>query len=150
MIPRKQTARERAQRRKSPWNLLLFFAFWPLWFALWFESFHILWEIHVWIYPAHASKFNEFMENQGNMGTVISGFLLIFGPFMPTLMASMLIVNFLTHLIPPARRAFDREAEGYPGTDYLSSQKFFLKYLPISCLIGFGLALLGAVTLRLR
>lgn len=40
---------------------------------------------------------------------------------------SMLAANALLWCVPPLRRIFEREAEGYPGTDYASTQKSLLR-----------------------
>ncbi len=58
--------------------------------------------------------------------------LIVFSPFIPTVVAAMLITNFLVYLIPPARRAMDSEDRAFPGTEYGTAQKTLIRVVIIT------------------
>jgi len=138
-------ARQRAQRRKSPWNILLLplvgGGVWLCASILWV----VMWRVHVAIYPDHAGV--TFKELVG--GRTTFGFFLF---FFPLLFASMplgyMLANCIAWCIGPARKAFDSEARGFPGTSFRASQRglwMIGKYVIPLCLL---LSLIGALTMR--
>ncbi len=61
----------------------------------------------------------------------------------------MIAANFLIHFLPPARRALDREAEGYPGTDFVTSQRQLWAIGRVVTIAGFTISFLVGVFVRI-
>ena len=141
------SAQARARRRKSFWNLLLPLFIVPIFASLSWTSFKLAWWLNITVYPSHVGRFEEFWNKGISFISLVSSMLMMFGPVVPNLIASMIVGNYLVWVIPPARRALDREARPHPGTDFRSTQRSFLRYLPMLVAIGYGLSALGAVTL---
>lgn len=140
-------ARQRAQRRRSWWNLVLI----PLVIggvALTFYAlFQLMWQVHVMIYPEHAGQLGDFWRKYVSFRSFISSFLLAVPLGIVALPLGMIAANIVAWSIPPARRAFAREAEGVAGAPLRQSLgelgKLALFLLPL-CLT---LSLIGAATL---
>jgi len=85
-------AQQRSTRRKSPWNLLLLFAF-PMWLALWWVGVELAWLLHLSFFENHAASMNHYwMRGMGHLMT-IPRFLILFPPMLPALSGAMVIVN---------------------------------------------------------
>lgn len=119
-----QNARQRAARRKSAWNLLLPAFLLPLWFALGYTGFELTWRLHVAWHPQDGGHLLEYWRT----GMDGARFLMLVPPMLGALPLAMVIANFGVYLIPPARRAMDREDRGMPGVDYVSSQVALVKF----------------------
>jgi hypothetical protein len=141
-------ARQRAQRRKSPWNLVLI----PLGAGLIagtaYVLFRIMWVVHTAIYPSHAGRLAEFWGKNISLASFASSFLLVVPLFFAAIPIGMILANAIARLIPAARRIFDREAEGIAGASFaeaiLALGKVALVLVPV-CLVLSGI---GAATLR--
>lgn len=139
-------ARRRASRRKSRWNLLdpLFMV--PLWIAFWWVGVELAWLAHVDLFQGGAGPMSRnWMEALGRQNSA-SALLMVLPPFLPAITGAMVVGNFLIHLIPPARRAMDEEARGFPGTDYRTSQRTLLRCTAALLGIAAVLAFIGAAT----
>jgi len=142
-------AQQRSTRRKSPWNLLLLFAF-PMWLALWWVGVELAWLLHLSFFENHAASMNHYwMRGMGHLMT-IPRFLILFPPMLPALSGAMVIVNFLVYQIPTARNAMDREDQQYPGTEYSAGQPVLIRITAflaagaaVLCLIGAALDVRG-------
>jgi len=115
-------ARNRSQRRKSPWNLLLPLFGLPLLAAfvvlfVWFAS-----AVHSFIHPNHPHAF----LGPGPAG--IGDVLVLLPAFVAAVAPAFLVTNFLVYLIPPARRAMAAEDRDYPGVGYGPSQRALFKF----------------------
>ena len=130
-------SRQRAQRRKSPWNFLLLlfglplwglFTLLPVWAAL---SLHRI--FHVDAAPLFAS-------GPLRLNTALILFPALFAALSPAL----IVTNFLVYLIPSARRAMEAEDRGYQGVDYASSQRSLSKAGLWVLVVCIPLMLLGA------
>jgi len=131
-------ARQRSRRRKSPWNFLLpLFAF-PLWGAFTFLLGFGAASLHSLFHPAAAPL---FASGPHRLSTVLVLFPILFS----TLCPALLLTNVLVYLVPPARRAMDAEDCGYPGTDYVSSQRALSKLGFWVCLACLPIALVGVL-----
>ncbi|MDP2939420.1 MAG: hypothetical protein Q8O13_05015 [Candidatus Omnitrophota bacterium] len=143
-----QEARERAKRRKSPWNLILI----PLTIVGFgfssFIQFKILWSIHVIIYPNHSGRLSEFWREGLSFSAFISSFLLAMPIFFSSLALGMMIANLLAWCILPARKIFDKEAQGIRGASFNEAMKGLGKIAIYLVPICFILGLIGAVTLK--
>jgi len=142
-----EEAQARARRRKSPWNLLLPLFMLPAWAALWYGSFELLWKLHVLFYPAHAGFRRQFWTAGIGLSPFVSSFLMVFGPFAPTLGVAMLVGNALVWLVEPARQMLNCEAQGFPDTDFVSAQRELIRFTIWALVIGVGVGVAGAITL---
>jgi hypothetical protein len=132
-----EDARFRAKRRKSSWNLLLI-PFVVLSLALlWFGSSQLLGVLHAKIYPGQS-----FQNSQHGLGVILAAI----SPFFGVVPLAMVLSNALIWVIPPARRALDKEAQPHPGTSFHQAQRNLLKLalvlVPISALFSITGALL--------
>jgi hypothetical protein len=141
-----RSARWRAQRRKSAWNILLF----PLCFGgflvCWYVLFQLVWKFHTAIYPEH--RFAEFWQPGIRMVNFILSFLMMFSITPAAVALGFMLGNILIWLIPPARRVLDAEARGYPGTSFGESMRGLLKICLWALPIGFAVALTAAYLLK--
>jgi len=138
-------AQERAQRRKSPWNLILL----PLvLFGILIISggqFSFFWQVNTWVYPEHAGRLWNIMRGNDHQ---VSQMLMTLPCLFTGIPLGMLLANCIAWCIPPARRIFDREAKGVTHASFRSSMsdlgKVSLFVVPISLALG----VIGALTLR--
>lgn len=140
-------ARQRAARRKSPWNLVLILLGLGGIAGTLYVLVQLMWRVHTLFYPAHVGRFHEFWGNGIGAGAFVSSFLLVVPLFFAAIPIGMLLTNLVAWLIPPARRAFAREAEGVEGASFRQTMgelgKVALVLVPI-CLLLSGI---GAATL---
>ena len=141
-------ARQRAQRRKSAWNLILI----PLGFGgiagTTYVLFRIMWQVHVAIYPAHAGRLSEFWGQDISFGSFFSSFLLLIPLFFAAIPVGLILTNMIAWLIPPARRTFAREAEGVVGASFADATSELAKIALIIVPICLAISSVGAATLR--
>ena len=135
-------ARLRARRRKSLWNLVLI----PLGFvalaAIWAGLFAGVWAFHTAIYPDHA--FRDFGDRISRFGAIVPTFLMTFAIFPGAVGAGFMTANLIMWLIPSARRAFDAEAQGHPGTSFKDTMRSLGKFTVWAMGIGLAIASLAA------
>lgn len=141
-------ARQRAQRRKSPWNLILI----PLVVlgvgGSGYFLFRAMWGFHTWLYPAHVGRLSEFWGKNISAASFVSSFLLAVPLFFAALPIGMILANLVAWTIPPARSIFVREAEGIVGASFPEAMSDLLKVALIVVPISLVLSTVGAVTLR--
>jgi hypothetical protein len=133
--------RERARRRKSAWNILLF----PLVFALGAVAYWILieavWRLRGALVPAEDRSLGEMLHGSCDG---VSIFLMMVAPLFAALPIGMLAANALVWCVPPARRALDREGEGHWHASFAESQRDLLVIarwlVPCSLAISAGAA----------
>jgi len=112
------SARERARRRRSPWNLLLIPTCLGAFAAIYWAYLAFAdWVVNQ-LFP-RDTYFRTFSTLGGILRYIPAGFLV--------LALSFAVGNQLVYCIPPARRALDGEAEGHPGTSFGIAQKSLLK-----------------------
>ena len=131
-----KNARQRSQRRKSPWNLLLLAFGLSLWVAI---GLFLGWGatvLHEIFQPASGPL---FASGPLRLNTALVLFPSIFVSICP----AMLLTNWLVYLIPPARRAMDSEDRGHRGVDYSSSQRALSKLGFLISLVCLPLILVG-------
>lgn len=129
-----EEARARARRRKSPWNLLLIAAVVGSWLLVWYVSAKIFGQI-----VRHVRPELQFVLLPDSGGSI----LMAFGLFFASLPFSMVVGNLVVAIVPPARRALDREAANVPGTDLVSSNRSVLKVAAFLTPAGLLIALIG-------
>jgi len=139
-------ARERARRRRSLWNLLLV----PLglagWLGIWYGLFRLTWAVHMMIYPDH--RLQEFWRKGVSFSSFVPSFLMVFAPMPGALGLGLMVANRVAWLIPPARRAFEREAVGYPEAGYAEATAVVRKVAAWALPPGLAIALFSAWALR--
>ena len=113
-----RSAKARAKRRRSGWNLLLIPAVIAPLAALWVLGFEASNQIHGAIHPGEDLK-----SNASGIGPIVTTLALVFG----ALPLSFLIGNLFVRLIPSARRALDREAQGQPQSSFMEAQRALVK-----------------------
>ena len=123
-------AQSRAQRRKTSWNLLLPLFAIPLWIAFTWLLVAGAWTAHLAFHPGLVGTARQFPTAVTSVTA-----LMLFPAFFAAMCPALVVANFLVYLIPPARRAMDKEDQGFRGVDYVSSQ---------SALIKVGAYILGA------
>jgi len=132
-------ARNRAQRRKSIWDFLLILICLGIAFALWFGLFKLVWLFHVGVYPTH--EFKRFWNDGVSIKGFVLSFLMVFGIMPGALSLGFILGNFFFWLVPFAKRTFEAEARGYPGTRFSEATRGLLKVciwtLPSGLLISF-------------
>ena len=140
--------KERAEQRKSLWHLpkvILSFIF--IGFA-WYIFFMGMWQLHLIVYPEHTGLIKNFWSEGISLKAFLSSFLLAMPLFLPATGVSLITINILFWFIPPARVVFENEAAGHKKMTFIGATSGLLivlgKYL---IPIGFGLSLLGALTL---
>ena len=125
-----RNARQRSQRRKSPWNLLLFLLVFSLWAAI---GFVLGWGANALHGIFHPTSGELFTNGPIRLNAALALLPTIFASICP----AMLLANFLVYLIAPARRAMEAEDRGYSGVDYSSSQRALSKggiWIGLACL----------------
>lgn len=138
--------RERAAKRKSPWNLLQLFLSITLTGTVGAAIFFALWGFHILIYPEHSLFIST--EKDVPLFSIISGTLMFLPiPFMAIPVAGLL-TNAITHRIPAARKALDAEAEGDPEATFEGANAGLTKFARYAFTIGITLAIIGAATLK--
>jgi len=140
-----RAARQRAQRRKSAWNLLLFPLGFGAWIGIWYAFFRLVWAFHTTIYPDH--QLADFWQRGISFASFVPSFLMVFAPMLSAMAAGFAFANVLVWLIPPARRTLDAEARGYPGTSFNESMRSLGKIFLWTFPIGFVVALAAALCL---
>jgi hypothetical protein len=130
-----QDARRRAQRRRSPWNLLLIPAVLLPAAGLWCGIVEALQAFHRVFYPG---------ETLGTASHSIGPILTAVSPMFAVLPIAMLIGNGLVWLVPPMRRVLDAEAAPHPGTGFWDAQRQLLRGAKYLVPIGLGAGALGA------
>jgi hypothetical protein len=132
-------ARARAGRRKSLWNLLLIPCWVVPWLLLWMASAIALGRLYARIHSLAGIRI---------LPDTPGGVLIAVGLLFAWLAPVMMIANGLVSLVPPARRALDREASSVRGTDRASANRGLLK---LSCYVtpaGLVVAIAGLVIPR--
>lgn len=139
--------RVRAQKRTSPWNLLLIPLCFGGFFLIPYALFRCMWAVHIWLYPAHDGHLGEFWGKGIGFLSFVSSLLLLLPLVLAGIPISMLMANSITWCIPAARRAFLREGEAEIAFSFPVAMRQLWRVsrwmLPI-CLF---LSLMGAVTL---
>jgi hypothetical protein len=139
--------RQRAAKKKSPWDfvcLLLGIGLIPV---LWWYLFRAAWLLHVHFYPAHAGHLGEFWRDGISGRAFASSFLMSMPLFCPAVTAALLLSNIVMWLIPPVRRVMEREAAGDPEMTFRGANIGLLKFGGIGSAICFLLSFIGIATL---
>lgn len=136
-----ERARERAKRRKSPWNIVLFaigYGLWP------FVTGALVLAVIYLPFDRHGSftEIARLNENNLEMAVIVIPMLLL------AKVLSSIASNLLMYCIPAARRVFEQEATLYPGTNLKASLAGLLKAAGIVGVVAIPLALWASWNLK--
>jgi hypothetical protein len=106
-----------------------------------------MWQIHIIIHPAHASKLREFWGDGIGASSFLSSLLLLMPLFIASLPMSMLLANAIVRFIPCARRILDKETEGVKWASYREATSGLWAIARIIVPICMFLSFIGAATL---
>ena len=133
-------ARTRAQRRKSPWNiLLLVFSF----SSIGFIAFHLS-KFIIYLFQAQRTPFPVIAK-----GHDIELIFITIPSFITALPWGLMAGNILIWLIPPARKALDKEAQGHKGCSFKESMAVLLKIALAVSLICIPIAIFASSRIKL-
>lgn len=140
-----ERAHRREQRRKSPWNFLLFLLSFGNFFLVWYTCFRLVWAVHTSVYPDH--EFRDFWPKGISFLSFVPSFLMLFAPSLGSLGLGFILANLMMWLIPPARRAFEEESIDYPGTSFAEAMRGLVKVTGWLMGVGLSVALIAALCL---
>jgi len=143
-----ERARARAQKRTSPWNLLLIPVALGGLVAIVYALVHVMWAIHTFIYPEHIGHAGEFWGRGIRPLPFASSFLFLMPLILAALPLSLMIANCIVWCIPPARRAFQREGREEEWWSFPVAMRQLWQISQLLVPIGLLLSLVGAATLR--
>lgn len=124
-------ARQRASRRRSPWNAALLLSKWPI-AAVWCIALH---KLVLWV--PHREALSLRATAQHDVQMMIISLPLLFLSFV----FAMITANYLFYIIPPARRAFEAEAGGNPKHKFRNTQRTLLKIAGVMAIVILPIAL---------
>jgi hypothetical protein len=101
---------------------------------------------HTLLYPNHELR--EFWRDGISFRAFVPSFLMVFAQTPGSIAAGLMLGDLLARLIPPARRAFDAEAQGFPGTSFQSAMRDLFGVLVWTLPIGLAIALAAAYSLE--
>jgi hypothetical protein len=133
-------ARSRAQRRRSPWNLLLFPVVAVMVGLVWFNACRFI------LYLPHSSPVPLREISKGNDLQMI---FVIIPLFFPSIAWGMIFANTIMWMLPPARRTFEREAHGHKGCSFFEATSGLLKFALIATVIAVPISLIASYRIRL-
>ena len=140
----RERARERAKRRKSPWNALLIPLFPAGMCASWYG---FVWTIVVarnLVRHEHLAGVLELMRSkpQDFLAVVCFG-----GAIIAAIPFGALACNSLLWCIPPARRVFEKEAEGVAGASFAEATRDMFLFARYVSLPAYLIALAAGVVM---
>ncbi len=140
--------RERAAKRKSPWNLacgLIALGFAAL---FWYFLFQVAWELHTHFYPEHLAHKNKFWGQNISFCAGASSFLMVMPLFIPAFALGGLCSNCLMWCIPAARRTMEAEAAGDQEMTFMGANAGLIKWGGIASAVCLMLSIIGILTLH--
>ena len=135
-------ARERAGRRASRWNALLIPLSLGAWAGIWYFGFKLVWLFHTVFYPDHLLK--DFWRQGVSLRSGLFSFLMVFSLGPGAVSLGFILTNLILWLIPGARKAFESEAAGHPGTNFRETMHTLFKFFIWTSIPGILSALLAA------
>ncbi len=130
------------RRRKSPWNLILIPLSFVFWLGIWYVLFRLVWAFHILLYPQH--HLGDFWQKGVSFSSFIPSFLMVFALLPGAICLGLALANCVVWLIPPARRALDKEAFDHPGANFREATRRLLILSAITIPSGLAVALISA------
>ncbi len=133
-------ASSRAQRRRSPWNLLLALVVAVMVGLVWLSACSFI------LYLPHNSPvpFREIAK-----GHDLQMIFVIIPLFFPSIAWGMIFANTIMWVLPAARRTFEREAHGHKGCSFSEAMSGLLRFALIATVIAVPIALIASYRIRL-
>lgn len=78
------------------------------------------------------------------MSSFVPSLLMVFAMTPGSVGVGLILGNCLAWLVAPARRAFDAEARGYPGTEFRSAMRGLFELTAVTLPIGVVVAIVSA------
>jgi hypothetical protein len=132
-----QNARGRKQYQKSKWNNLVMALALPIYLGAAYGLIVFAIFLRNLLHPGHVGPPLAY-------NNVVAGTCVVFAPLVASIFIAFVGANFLVYQIPPARRAFDKEAEAMPSIGYSTSQRALLKIGVPTVLITVVLLIIAA------
>lgn len=139
-------ATHRANRRKGPWNLILVPLCGGSAIAIGYALFRIVWRFHVAFYPDHQLR--DFWQEGIALPSLVPSILMVLSLVPGSMATGFMLGNLLAWLITPARRVFDAEAQGFPGTGLAESMRGLFKMAVWTLPSGLAIAFAAAYSLK--
>lgn len=139
--------RERQAKRKSHWDLACVIVGLGISLFAWYFLFQAAWRLHVDFYPAHVGLKSQFWDAGISGRAFASSFLMLMPLGVPALTLGFLLANVIFWLIPPARRAMEREAAGDREMTFAGANLGLIKWGGIASAICLALSFVGLATL---
>jgi hypothetical protein len=117
-------ARQRAQRRRSPWNLLLIPLSLAFWLGIWYGLFRLVWAFHITLYPRHDLQ-NFWLEGT-SWSSFVPSFTMVFALMPGSICLGLVLANCTAWIFTPARRLFEEESIGTNGASFREANKALL------------------------
>ena len=133
-------ARIRAQRRKSPWNLVLGLVVVLCVALIWFSACEFI----LYLPYDRTVSFRDIAK--GNDLQII---FVTIPMFFPSLAWGMIIGNTIMWMVPPARRRFEREAEGHKGCSFKEGMRGMLKVAIVLSVVAIPIAVFASYQIKL-
>jgi hypothetical protein len=137
-----RAAQQHAQRRKSPWNVLLIPLSLAFWLGIWYGLFRLVWAFHITLYPRHDLQ-NFWLEGI-NLSSFVFSFLMVFALMPGSICLGAALANCTAWIIPPARQIFEEEATGYNGASFREATRALLVLSAWTVPTGLMIAMLAA------
>ena len=135
-------ARQRAQRRKSLWNLILIPLSLAFWFGVWYGLFRLVWAFHITFYPQH--NLQNFWPEGASLPSFVPSFLMVFALMPGSICLGLALANCIVWIVTPARRAFEAESIGYKSVSFREATSALLILAAWTVSTGLVIALIAA------
>jgi hypothetical protein len=113
---------------------------------MWYVFFKRVWMFHTTLYPAHQLK--NFWGDGISFRSFVPSFFMVVAVMPGSFVLGFMLGNLLFWLIPSARRVFDAEASGYPGTSFREAMSALVKLCVWTLLPGLLVAFACAYLLK--
>ena len=133
-----QNARARKRYQKSRWNNLVMALALPIYLGAAYGLISFAVFLRNLLHPGHIGPPLVFTH-------AVAGACVVFAPLVASIFIAFVGANFLVYQIPPARRAFDKEAEAMPSIGYAVSQRALLKIGAPTVIVVIVLLVVAAV-----
>src|SRR5690348_17337940 len=136
---------ERARSRKRTSKTIWDFIFMPIGFgavgAFWYAFVKLFLWFHLLVYPGDATR----LDATANTPMAIATGLMFIAPVFSAIPLGFLTSNVLMWLIPPARRASEKNAEGVKWASFHEAQVVLLKIALVLVPLGVVSGIVGAL-----
>ena len=140
-----ENIQRRGRNNLTPWDLVGLVVAIPAWLSLWWLGTELVWILHLLFHPEPAGLLAQFWS-EGL--TSVSMAMMFIAPAMPAFGFALMIGNFVTNLIPAARRDLEQKTLEDPNVAYKPAQAGLFVFTLILLAVSSVLAVIGAATLN--